>query len=680
LLCAERPFKGETGSDMIAAILEREPDWTALPATIPGGIRRLLKRCIEKDPKRRVHDIADARIELDDVLSGEASSIAQPEPAASRRSSLRHPVVAWSIAAVLLVTCVALLALAWFRTSSAPAAVTLFLPPPEGTRYAIPILGGPVSVSPDGKRLAFAAVGDDGVQRLLVRSLDSPSAAFLPGTEGASFPFWSPNSQSIGFFVPGKLKRIDASGGPAQELCPAVLGRGGTWNKEGVILFAPAVKAGLWRVSDRGGGVATRLDGFHEDAVRFPAFLPDGRHFLYHLGLWGGDTYLGSLDAGAPRLLIADSSNVAYAPPGYVVFVKNRTLVAQLFDIKALALTGPPIPVADAVAYMDGPRLGDFTVSETVLAYRGVAHQSRVRLDLVDRNGNTVRTVGEPDVYSDFQLSADDLRVAFVRPDAQGTDQIWVLDIRNGVPVRLTDGAVYEDAPIWSGNGHVVFSRDGGLGGLAQIDVNTIGEMRTVVGESTAGKSPYGMSRDERLMLYGLGRDQNRFELWAHPAGAKDFQIHNMPSDQHDVQLSPDGERLAYVSSESGSARVYVRNFSRQPTDSGYELSRGHGTRTQMGARRRGTVLCRRRQLDGRRHSARTDLRGGPFQQDPLSTGNRPSLVRNCAASLRRHRRRTALSDQHDDKGGRADAIHGQAQLDRGAREMTLTCPLTGEA
>jgi hypothetical protein len=235
--------------------------------------------------------------------------------------------------------------------------------------------------------------------------------------------------------------------------------------------------------------------------------------------------------------------------------------------------------VAAAVAYIDAPKLGNFAVSDTVLAYLGVEPEDRVRLDFVDRAGKPVSTVGEPGVYNDFRLSPDDQRVVFVRPDPRGTWQVWVLDIRSGTPTPLTDGPTYSGSPVWSGNTRIVFSRNAGFGGLAQFDVGTRATQSVAV-ESSAVKTPYDVSRDGRFILYG----QNRFELWALPAGgSKGFQVLGVPSDQRDAQLSRDGQWLAYVSDESGSARVYVRRFSGQPSDPGTMCSVALGQQPRWG-------------------------------------------------------------------------------------------------
>jgi Tol biopolymer transport system component len=222
-----------------------------------------------------------------------------------------------------------------------------------------------------------------------------------------------------------------------------------------------------------------------------------------------------------------------------------------------------------------------------VLAYLGVESQDRVRLEFVDRTGKPVRTVGEPGVYNDVRLSHDDQRVAFVRPDPQGTGQIWTLDTRSGTPTPLTTGPTFEATPIWSGDTRIVFARNGGLGagtgGLSQIDINSADSLQSVAVESPGGKMPYDASRDGRFLLYGLSANQRGFNLWTLPIGGQAFQVSGVPADQREAQLSPDGRWLAYVSDQSGSSRVYVRRFSGAPADAGTEYSVAIGQQPKWG-------------------------------------------------------------------------------------------------
>ena len=282
MLTRQVAFSGETISDTIAAVLEREPNWAALPAATPSNIRRLLQRCLEKDPKRRLRDIADARLELDEELSGLERAGLGERPQTERVSHV--PASRW-IYAVGIGLLVLVAAIGWWVRSRPPAverdAVRIDVSPPAGTRFVV----GFGAISPDGQLLTFVAESPSG-RNLWVRALDSQAAHELPGTGGAAFPFWSPDSRSLGFFASGKLRRIDIAGGTPTEICDVPVGRGGTWNADGVIVYNAVNDGALLQVPATGGAPRplTTLDVTrHENSHRNPTFLPDGRHFLYFI-------------------------------------------------------------------------------------------------------------------------------------------------------------------------------------------------------------------------------------------------------------------------------------------------------------------------------------------------------------------------------------------------------------
>ncbi|HEV8132810.1 MAG TPA: protein kinase, partial [Acidobacteriota bacterium] len=284
-LAGRQAFTGETVTDIIAAIVKNDPEWALLPATTPPNIQLLLRRCLQKDRNIRLHDIADARIEIDEALKAPSPALPlSPSPAPPEASSVRL----WMAVSALLAMIVVALALAVVylsRPGEETGAIRSYvLPPEKSSFFSIGGIGaGPVAVSPDGRRITFVAL-TEGKRQLWVRPLDALAAQPLAGTEDASYPFWSADSQYIGFFTGGKLKKINASGGPAQTLCDAPIGRGGTWNRDGTILFAPNAAGSLYRVSAAGGAASavTKVNESRgERAHRFPCFLPDGRHFLY---------------------------------------------------------------------------------------------------------------------------------------------------------------------------------------------------------------------------------------------------------------------------------------------------------------------------------------------------------------------------------------------------------------
>jgi serine/threonine protein kinase len=379
MLTGRPAFAGETVTDTLAAIVEREPDWRALPSPTPVGVRRLLRRCLEKDRQERLHDIADARLEIKEALT------APDTTANSRAVPLWRRTLPGAVALVLLVG-LGLLSFIHFRETPPP-----LTPPEMRLEIVTPTSADPISfaLSPDGRQLVFVASGD-GPSRLWLRPLAATAAQPLAGTEGAAYPFWSPDSQSIGFFGDGKLKRVDIGGGPPQTLADASA-RGGTWNADGVILFAQTINGPLFRIPASGGeAVAVTRQGQH----RFPQFLPDGRQFLFY-ALGTPDTsgiYLGSLDSGqTKRLTVADTAGV-YAPSGWLVWVRGSTLVAQHLDLERRALAGDPVTVAAPVGFEDTINAGAFSVSAAgLMAYRP-AGPSRRQLRWFDRTGKALPT------------------------------------------------------------------------------------------------------------------------------------------------------------------------------------------------------------------------------------------------------------------------------------------------
>ncbi len=357
LLTGKAAFHGEDVTDILAAVVRVEPDWQALPAATPLKVRDLLRRSLQKDKTQRLRDAGDARIEIHEALTTPAPA----EPvAAPRKGPLSNIRAAWSIAAIAIVAA----ALGWGafaylrRAPEGAQPVRFFVSPPGTGQLAMtaPTASGavvsPLAVSPDGRRIAIVIRGADGKSQLWVRSLDTLAAQALAGTEGAFQPFWSPDSRFIGFFAAGKLKKIEVSGGPSISLCDAPDPRAGTWNRDGVIVFAPMANAALQRVSAAGGvpSAATTL-GQGEAVHMRPFFLPDGQHFLYRPSTapGGGPAYVGSLNSAERKFLInADSSNVVYSE-GHLLFLRENTLMAQPFDAQRLVLTGDAFPIAENI-------------------------------------------------------------------------------------------------------------------------------------------------------------------------------------------------------------------------------------------------------------------------------------------------------------------------------------------
>jgi serine/threonine protein kinase len=352
LLTGKPPFAAETVSDLFASILTREPDWNELPESTPDSLRRLLERCLQKDPRRRLQHIGEARIALDEVgalqPAPQAPSTAQAVGQTRRRTFWMATIAVLVLAAIGLAAAVAQL----YRSIEEPRVVRFYFSAPDKAVFT----GGDTnnfmlpSISPDGRRVAFTARDSAGKTLLWVRSLDTLTPQALTGTDGASRPFWSPDSRSIAFFADGRLKRIDAVGGSVRNLCEAVQPRGGTWNRDDVLLFAASSNGPIFRVAAGGGqpvAVTKVVEG--QFSHRAPSFLPDGRHFLYYVLGQAGGVFMGSLESPESKRLASADSGALYSASGDLLFMRQGNLLRQSFDLRNLVLHGDPTPVAEQV-------------------------------------------------------------------------------------------------------------------------------------------------------------------------------------------------------------------------------------------------------------------------------------------------------------------------------------------
>jgi serine/threonine protein kinase/dipeptidyl aminopeptidase/acylaminoacyl peptidase len=557
----------------LAALIADEADLSNLPEATPAGVRRMLRRCLERDPRQRLQAIGEARVAIEKALAGTSE---EELPALPEKPWWKSWTAA--AAAVLLVALAALSAI-HFREKPAELPVVRFsLAPPEKTRFALTMSNSPVPavlVSPDGRRVVFSASSPEGKSQLWVRPLDAMEAQPLPGTDGGTAGCWSPDGRSIAYWADGKLKKMEATGGPPLTLTDAQSLRGCSWNAEGDILFAPSAGSTLMRVAAAGGAAApaTKFDATRgENSHRFPWFLPDGRHFVFGAGTSTGDrqletTRLGSLDSLDSKVLLEADTNATYSQ-GYLLFLRDTTLMAQPFDAKRLALAGEARPLAEHVSHHYSIRsslYGDFSASGNgLLVYRSGTALSNLRLTWVDRGGKRLSTVGNAANLGRMQLSPDRKNAAVEATDGNNVD-IWIYDLARGLRTRFTFDPATDRNPVWSPDGRAIAfsSNRKGHYDLYRKAADGTGSEEPLYADGLE-KTPTSWSADGKFLLFGTGGDpKTGTDLWVLPlaAGAKPYPLLQTPFNEGNGQFSPDGRWVSYQSNESGQNEVYVIPF-----------------------------------------------------------------------------------------------------------------------
>ena len=564
MLTGRRAFDGDTLSDTFVSILEREPDWTALPAQTPASVRLLLQRCLRKDPGRRLHDIADARIELEEseAPARSASPTAGAAPGRSRQRQL-----AWLTAALVTVAVLGAITIAWMRWHRAPPAadrVEFVVAPPDGWDFT----GSSFAIAPDGRHVV-AVASSRGTSLLWIRAIASSGWRQLAGTEGALNPFWSPDSQAIGFFANHKLRTVRTSGELPISLCDARSfdNAGGAWSSTGVIIFG--VEDVIQQVSSRGGKPTTVTRLVNGDtAHRWPAFLPDGRHFLYLAQRPGlNELRVGSLTSDRTESLGRSESDARY-DGDRLVFVRGGALMAQPFDVSTFKTKGDAVVIANEVAVVDPTARGVFSISGGALAYSRVGRTMN-QLTWFDRKGQPVGTIGNPGFHINLNLSPDNRRLAASllteQPDSQSNVDIWIIDLaRVATPQRITDHPAREFDPVWSPDGtQVAFTSDrtGEKNSLYVRSSSGSGEDQLLVKSETVITTP-DWSRDDVIMFSERG-SATQSDLWTlSRSGERKRSVFLQTAyDELAAAFSPDGRWIAYESNKSGRNEVYVRPF-----------------------------------------------------------------------------------------------------------------------
>jgi serine/threonine protein kinase len=561
LLTGKRAFDGQTSSAVMAAILATTPKpiEELIPLT-PPALDRIVSRCLAKDPEDRWQSARDVAAELAWVEQG-GSKAGLPVVLSGRRRVREK--LAWTLCGLATLAAVAF-AVAWARRAPAPPSIVRFaLTLPSALQNASP----PV-ISPDGRNIAFAA--DSGGQRMIwVRPMDSLDAHVLPGTEGVFRPFWSPDSRLVGFIAQGKMKKVDISGGPPQTIGDVHGNGDGSWSPEGVILFDETVNDPL-REIPAGGGVAKPVvleEGKTEGTIGagWPEFLPDGKHFLFTVTQGSEMTLkVGTLGTAGSTTLFKTTTKVGYAAPGYLLFVRDRTLVAQPFDADSQKLTGDPVPLGEGLG-TDNVGLASFSVSRTgVLVYRG-GEVTGSRLVWVDRSGREQPAIDAPGEYHDAWLSPDGTRLVYDQGADNSHNDVWIRDLTRGVSSRFTFGPSTNVDAIWSPDGRqiVYTARAKGPGDLFIKSASATTDPEPLLVDATE-KYVSDWSRDGKYILYSArGGDNRAWDLWALPmtGDRKAMPIVRTQFNELWATFSPDGKYVAYQSDDSGRMEVFVQEF-----------------------------------------------------------------------------------------------------------------------
>jgi eukaryotic-like serine/threonine-protein kinase len=580
MLTGRALFSGGTDADTIEAVVTKEPNLEGLPATTPEGVRRLLGRCLRKDPRTRWPDIGAARLVLEDALFGTGTEAETPTAVGQKTQAARQRLTPerWIWAAVVLALVgVALLSMLPRPTATpeAPPDAHFTFDTPAGVTLAD---YNPLAVSPDGRTIVFAGRSPAGTTQLWTRRVgaaDDPRE--LPRTEGAGQPFWSPDSASIGFFAGGELKKVSLASGHVQTICvlpPESRGPVGTWSSEGTIVFSLGNgTSGLYAVSASGGRAAPLTTPDERTDHWWPQFLPDGRRFLFEIygldaeaaGVHADNSgvYVASLDAPDERHRLLPVPMRAKYGSGHLLFVQDgSTLTAQPFDAARAELTGDPIAVASSVAWGMVPRWGWFSVSATdVLAYvEGITWDRQ--LVWFDRAGKRLGTLGDAGAYRNIALSPDGRRVATQMVAGTGLNDIWVIDVARGIPSRVTTGPTGAQNPVWSPDGReLIFGRYNSAGRLLYRKELRADATASALRETAAGGIPQDWSHDGETLLYLTIGEENA--LWALPVegDGPPEQVLKSAFSLGEAQMSPDGQWLAYASDESGRYEIYVEPF-----------------------------------------------------------------------------------------------------------------------
>jgi Tol biopolymer transport system component len=554
----KKAFSGASQASLISAIMQNDPPpISSLQPMTPPALDRLVRRCLAKDPERRVQNARDVALEL-----AEASALPErgaPAVAPARRGAR----LGWIAAGVFLVLLLGSLFMPRRSPSPAPLPrLRLTIPPPAGAAFQ-----GMLAISPDGRMLAFVAAGADGNDLLYLRPLDSLESRVLSGTEGAALPFWSPDSRSIGFFAQSKLKRIEVAGGTPVTLCDALEPRGGTWSSRGVIVAAVHTGGALVRVAE-GGGPATALQQLQPGvSYRWPCFLPDGDHFVYFVfpgsaGVQG--LHVASLDSRETNRLVDADGGAIYAAPGTLLYRRGDRLVAQRFDAGRRRTIGEPFPVIENIRW-EGASTGATaaSASNTGILVCQTGGSVASRLLWYDRSGRELGSAGLDGSYWEPTLSPDGRSLAAPRMDKEAVaSSIWRMDLERGTLTRISSQPVVASTPLWSPDGRRIAFSAFPTGEVFVRDIRRA-ENETLLFKTPDFTPLDDWSRDGRFLFYEvIDWPTFHIDVWLRDleTGTSRPVLQDKFS-QLGARLSPDGRWLAHESEESGVREIFVRSF-----------------------------------------------------------------------------------------------------------------------
>jgi eukaryotic-like serine/threonine-protein kinase len=572
MVTGRRAFEGKSQFSVLGAILDKEPERiSAVQPRSPARLDETVRHCLAKNPDERYGCMHDVEIQLRAVAAESA-----PQEVVAQKPSSPRTWLGWAVAGLATL---AALVLGGFYVNLAlrpsPVVRSSILPPPGGAFVLMSSASGPPVISPDGMRLAFTARDDKSRIMLYVRPLNALTAQALTGTEEAMYPFWSPDSRQVGFFAGGKMKKIDASGGPPQTLCDAPSGRGGAWSQEGVIVFAPTTTQGLMRVSANGGATepAANLDASQgENSLRWPDFLPDGKHFLYWArnsrGIQEHTLYVGALGSLQPKPLMKRESMAAYAS-GYLLFMRDQTLMAQPFNVRRLETAGEAVPLAEHVAINGATTRPMFSASQNgTMVYQAGEAVGTWNLLWFTRDGKQTGAIAQPDRYFYPALSPDGTHLAVtIFSGIAGSGDIWIFDLARGTKTRLTFGPSVQHSPLWTPDRKTLFYASTAKGNhIYAKAADGSGSERVVLESTGVTEVPGSFSPDGRYLVYSrraISGSQTSADLWVLPlfGDGKPFPIVQTTFDDINPAVSPDGKWMAYQNNESSRMEIYITAF-----------------------------------------------------------------------------------------------------------------------